>query len=374
MLSVIIGIMFNLFPGFAVDASPKSAEQIIHSFLDVKGMDIRPNTEEYTMLMRRIVWEEYPELTGSSSEFVRNQEELYNVFEYAWEHSEYRNLYRERERFSLEEAELSENGLEQQAAIRLSSSHSCSNAIAYAYRWSEAGTNNHHNPDYPDFGVDDCTNFVSQAMRASGFVLSGSGDGCKQENTNVEWYIYPNSPPPLWCLGSFRDWEWSTAWTVPCTFRDYFAFQNSYAVSLGWTTNVSVAKSHLSPGDVIQLQYEDNDEWISYHTMIVTYEDTNDLYVTYHSNASGYDEVDKSLSSIDLGTNKRFVLVRIIYPELVYLPLVMNNYITYATESITGINPFESPFPLPASPVAPEVFRSPLPLQKNNSRLTSVAP
>lgn len=364
VLSVIIGVMFNLSYGFGADISSKSAEQIISSFIDAKGMDVQQDTEEYTMLMRRIVWEEYPELTGNSSVFVRSQEELDNVLDYAWEHSGYRNLYRGHNEIIFEEAVLTESNLEQQVTMLLSSSHGRSNAIAYAYKWSEAGTNTHHNPDYPDYGLDDCTNFVSQAMRAGGFLMSGSGDGCKQEDTNVEWYIYPNPSPPLWCLGSFRNWEWSTTWTVPWPFRDYFAYQNSYAVSPGWTTSVFVAKSHLSPGDVIQLQYEDNGEWISFHTMIVTQEDANDLYVTYHSNASGYDEVDKPLSSIDLGTNKRFVLVRIIYRELVYLPLVMDNSTTTAMGSITGINPFESPLSLPESPVAPEVFCSPLPLPK----------
>lgn len=51
------------------------------------------------------------------------------------------------------------------------------NAIAYAYEWSESG-NAKRNPAYPDFGADDCTNFVSQAMEVGGFRKVGSGDGC----------------------------------------------------------------------------------------------------------------------------------------------------------------------------------------------------
>lgn len=73
----------------------------------------------------------------------------------------------------------------------------------------------------------------------------------------------------------------------------------------------------------MQLQFEEEtDVWTSYHTMIVTNEDNEELYVTYHSNASGNDEVDKPLSSIDLGTNRRFMLVEIHFPILIYLPTI----------------------------------------------------
>lgn len=75
----------------------------------------------------------------------------------------------------------------------------------------------------------------------------------------------------------------------------------------------------------MQLQFDDNGNWTTYHTMIVTSEEANELFVTYHSNAGGYDEVDKPLSSIDLGTNKRFLLVGIKFPAVIYLPLILKN-------------------------------------------------
>lgn len=323
ILSVITGITFNLFPGFVVDTPKRSAEQIICAFMDAREVDVQPNTEEYTTFMRGIIWEEYPELTGDNSEFIENQAELDSVFDYAWEHSGYKDLYSGYEETNAAEA-TPPSRFEQQASVLQLPSSGRSLAIAYAYKWSEAGTNDQHNPDYPDFGLDDCTNFVSQAMKAGGFVKVGSGDGCKHEDTSTEWYIYRNPSPPITCLGDFRDWEWSTSWSVPWPFRDYFAFQNDYAIAHGWTTSASTAKYYLSPGDVVQLQYEEDvDVWTSYHTMIVTDEDNEELYVTYHSNASGNDEVDKLLSSIDLGTNKRFILVEIKFPALLYLPTVL---------------------------------------------------
>jgi hypothetical protein len=304
----------------------KRAEQIIHSFMEAQGIDIQPGTEDYTIFMREIVWNEYPELTGKDSDFVKDQDELDCVLDYAWNHSGYKELRGGFGESDVEEAELLPKEFEQEQVMsnQSSSSGARSNAIAYAYRWSTSGGTS-RNPAYPDFGADDCTNFVSQAMEAGSFLETGSGDGCKHESTNTEWYANPNPSPPLWCTGDFRNWEWSTSWSVPWPFRDYFAHQNSYATEIGWTTDSATAKYHLSLGDVVQLQYNDNGNWTSFHTMIATYEDSSELYVTYHSNAGGYDEVDKALSSISLGSN-RFMLVRIKYPKLVYLPLVMKRW------------------------------------------------
>lgn len=69
------------------------AEQIIHSFMEAKGMNIQPDTEEYTIFMRRIVWGEYPELTEVDSDFIENQNELDYVLDYAWKYSGYEDLY-----------------------------------------------------------------------------------------------------------------------------------------------------------------------------------------------------------------------------------------------------------------------------------------
>ncbi|HNQ31850.1 MAG TPA: amidase domain-containing protein [Candidatus Woesebacteria bacterium] len=350
LLLAVFGIAIN--PLSEVNGQTETqAKQIIQSFMDSKGMDIEPGTEEYKTFMRGIVWSEYPELTGNDSDFVKNQEELDYVLDYAWKYSGYKDLYGDYNEPDTEEATSPDQFGEQRlAAINLLTSSGRSNAIAYAYQWSTSGGTS-RNPAYPDFGVDDCTNFVSQAMKAGGFIEKGSGDGCKHENTSTEWYVESNPSPPWWCTGDFRNWEWSTSWSVPWPFRDYFAYQNDYAIPHGWTTSVSTAKYFLSPGDVIQLQYEDNGEWISFHTMIVTDEDEDDLYVTYHSNAGGFDEVDKPLSTIDLGSNKRFQLVEIKFPALIFLPLILNSGGT------TG-DPLNSPNPYPA----PMEYKEPQPL------------
>lgn len=269
---------------------------------------------------------------------------------YTWTYSGYEDSYANHQIVvDLEEASLSSNQTSMQELTETSSPFSKGRlqAILYAYQWS-APENAIRNPDYPDFGVDDCTNFVSQSMIAGGFIEIGSGDGCKHEITNTEWYVESNPSPSIFCTGDFRDWEWSTSWSVPDPFRYYFAYENSYVISHGWTTSVSTAKYYLSTGDVIQLQYDDNGTWVGYHTMIITDEDATDLFVTYHSNAGGFDEVDKPLSSISLPSGRRFVLVEILYPWQLFLPLILQNGISQGDSS-------QSSFPYPAPPKQNEI-------------------
>ena len=191
LLLAVFGIAIN--PLSEVNGQTETqAKQIIQSFMDSKGMDIEAGTEEYKTFMRGIVWGEYPELTGNDSDFVKNQEELDYVLDYAWKYSGYKDLYGDYNEPDTEEATSPDQFGEQRlAAINLLTSSGRSNAIAYAYQWSTSGGTS-RNPAYPDFGVDDCTNFVSQAMKAGGFIEKGSGDGCKHENTSTEWYVESN--------------------------------------------------------------------------------------------------------------------------------------------------------------------------------------
>ena len=80
------------------------ARQIIQTFMDSRGMDMKPGTEKYTIFMRGIVWGEYPELTGNDSDFVKNQDELDSVLDYAWKHSGYKDLYEGYNEPDMEEA------------------------------------------------------------------------------------------------------------------------------------------------------------------------------------------------------------------------------------------------------------------------------
>jgi hypothetical protein len=64
--------------------------------------------------------------------------------------------------------------------------------------------------------------------------------------------------------------------------------------------------------------------------------------MTYHSNAGGFDEVDKPLSSITLQSNWRFVLVEMKYPWTVLLPLTFRSGATQGTAAQSS-NPYPAP-------------------------------
>lgn len=343
-----------------------SGEEIIQTYLESIQIDIQPNTDEYRLLMRGILLGEYPELTGNNSVFISNQTDLSLVLNYASENSGFNELYGIYDEPNEPEAISSENTPRMQFPLDYTLSLGQSMAVEYAYTWSISGGIS-RNSEYPDFGDDDCTNFISQAMKAGRFLEVGSGDGCQYEDTSTEWYVNPNSNPPLWCLGDFREWEWSTGWSVPWPFRDYFAYQNYFANIPGWTTSVSTAKYYLSPGDLIQLQYQDNEgNWITYHTMIITSEDIDDLYLTYHSNHDGFDEVDKPLSSIPTDSTHRFMLISIFYPEM-YMPVVINESLEELdknNENYQYLNPIPYPYPFPVqSPFLGDGSVTPYPLQ-----------
>lgn len=339
----ILSFLIQPFWGFKVDEE-KRAEKIIQAYIDSKGLIINPNGGDYKRLMREIIWGEHPDLTNIDSSFLAKPEELEYVVNYAWTRAGYRDAYSNHPiQIDIDEATPPQNQAQLQGLKNTSlySSDGRSRSITYAYQWSSSGGTK-RNPAFPDFGADDCTNFISQTMKAGGFIEIGSGDECKHEDTNTEWYVEWNPSPSLLCLGDFREWEWSTSWSVPDPFRYYFVYNNNYAVSHGWTTSVSTAKYYLSPGDVIQLQFNNSGTWIGFHTMLVTGEDTNDLFVTYHSNAGGLDEVNKPLSLIDLSSSNRFVLIGINYPWQVFLPLIRKSE---GSQGITAhsLNPYPAP-------------------------------
>ncbi len=280
-----------------------TGENIISLFMKEKGIAIKLNQkdESFQLFLKNILLGEYPELTGKYSQFVKTQEELDQVLEYASQGLSplFKNFSKESD---INEALIKETTGEDliSSTSHLFSTYNRTDAIDYAYTWW-----NSRNPSYPDFGDNDCTNFISQAMIAGGFSKVGSGDGCRDESTSTEFYSYSASPP-LWCLGSNRNWEWSTSWSVVWPFRDYFGHQNSYATVLGWTKSASTAKNLLSPGDIVQLQNKQGSNWVSYHNMLVTDEDSNDLLLTYHAT----NRKDKPLSSIPTGTTQRYMLIR----------------------------------------------------------------
>ena len=298
MLAMLVGVLLVNRSVLLANEAPTAAAKI-DAFMMEKGVAIEKGTEQYLQFMKDILLGEYPELTTVGSKYVGGQDDLDQILEYATEQmgpifKDFPIESPSQEAFAASEGTV---GSEQGEAVL---AYSRTNAINYAYAWW-----NGQNSSYPDFGSNDCTNFISQSMKAGGFSFRGSGDGCRDESTQTEWYVNRNSPP-LWCIGSNRDWVWSTAWSVVYDFKRYYTYYNAYASELGWTTSASTAKSLLSPGDIVQLQQLQGGNWVSYHNMLVTKETSSDLLMTYNST----DTKDKPLGQIPTGSTQRYVLIR----------------------------------------------------------------
>ncbi|MGK4585480.1 amidase domain-containing protein [Kitasatospora sp. HPMI-4] len=123
---------------------------------------------------------------------------------------------------------------------------------AYAEKyWS------HYNPAYPHFNGEggDCTNFISQALKAGGW-KNVPGDDSDYHN----W----------WADSSAQSWSW-----VGANEWSWFTLSSKRASNLANVYQMGV-------GDILQMDFDRDGS--KDHSMIVTYRGANGMpYVTYHS-------------------------------------------------------------------------------------------
>lgn len=115
---------------------------------------------------------------------------------------------------------------------------------------------NNYNPAYRSFSGSggDCTNFVSQALRAGGWEFKSGW----YRNANYWWYNWSNQ---------------SRSWTAV----EYWA---TFARNSGRTSMLSNVWQ-LRKGDVLQVKPRGSNQKV--HTMMVSYFNNNVPYFTYHS-------------------------------------------------------------------------------------------
>lgn len=119
--------------------------------------------------------------------------------------------------------------------------------------------------------TNDCTNFISQAMRAGGWGFVGSGYWDRTDNS--KWY--------------YGSYTWTTSYSWAGAENWYWFARNSgrtYGLSSVW---------YMGLADVLQIDFDRNGNID--HTMIVTKVDlAGQRYMTYHTNNT----LNRSLSSI----------------------------------------------------------------------------
>lgn len=128
-------------------------------------------------------------------------------------------------------------------------------AVRYAERWW-----NDVNPAYRHFENDNCTNFVSQCLRAGGAPMRG----------------HPNRATGWW----YQDDDWSFSWSVAHSMRWYLSGSTKGLRGLELES-----PKELLAGDVICYDFEGDGRWD--HTAIVVEKDRNHMpLVNAHTNNS----------------------------------------------------------------------------------------
>jgi hypothetical protein len=79
---VAVGLLFTN-SALAQKVGDDQAEKIILAFIEAKGLDIQPDTEAYTRLMKGILLGEYPELTEGNSNFASKESDRKYLIDYA---------------------------------------------------------------------------------------------------------------------------------------------------------------------------------------------------------------------------------------------------------------------------------------------------
>ncbi len=173
------------------------------------------------------------------------------------------------------------------------------NARQYALNWAWSANPNY--VDYTNYGGD-CTNFVSQVLRAGGM-----GDiGYPTPGNYSSWYYRGGNVP-----------DRSYSWTSAHWFRYHWANVNGSGYNRAYQYKVYTVNSALSnwrtvwedlwPGDIVQHINYSNGQ--TYHSQVITdYSSSPTLTLNYAQHTSNYSGGDiweylKHLQNIGYGTD-----------------------------------------------------------------------
>lgn len=133
-------------------------------------------------------------------------------------------------------------------------------AVAYADRWW-----NGYNPAYRQITDNDCTNFISQCLRAGGAPMTFIGQ------TDKGWWYSGH--------GGAQD-TWSYSWAIAHSLRWHLAQGGSGLAA----DEVSQARE-LTLGDVICYDFDGDGRW-QHNTIVVAHDASGEPLVNAHTVAS----------------------------------------------------------------------------------------
>lgn len=146
-----------------------------------------------------------------------------------------------------------------------------STAASYAKKWA-LGTN-------PAYGRmrNDCTSFVSQAMRAGGWSMIVGSSYCDDRKKDSVWWYRRNG-----CRVDACPWAWCPTLTASHASYTWGGAHNFFKFAS--TSGRGKSAKHvmdLNIGDVLQMDFRGSGH--VGHTMIVTNKTSGNLFLSYHS-------------------------------------------------------------------------------------------
>lgn len=171
IFSIAILFILTIAIGINAQTTKRMPERVIQEYLKKNNLNIKPSSSEYQILMKDILWGEYPELTA----LVGDRE----ITDYALKQL---NLKPDQDSDKLVIPKHNPKGLEKIANIpvvqSLTTSYNRTAAAQYA-DWAENGQKIRNSNNYPNF-PNDCTNFVSQSVYAGGIPQYGRFLQCRK--------------------------------------------------------------------------------------------------------------------------------------------------------------------------------------------------
>lgn len=169
-------------------------------------------------------------------------------------------------------------------------------AVSYAQAYA-----NSPNSSYPFYSDNDCTNFVSQALRAGGWTFQSG-----PYNSVTSWY-FENSPRQP------QDFSWFNA-----DYLFHFILYSGRGEYIGWGTPSNPGGvGDLEPGDLIFADWYRNghqhgNDGVMDHAMIVTKKDPDGtIRVSYHSNPHLDRPIQEVMNDPATGQYGRYHYVRL---------------------------------------------------------------
>lgn len=130
-------------------------------------------------------------------------------------------------------------------------------AAAYAFKYAIS-----HNPNYYSYRGDDCTNFVSQAMKAGGWQETSDWN----PNPDPLWPFWGNATTPAWsAVHNFLDFAIRQGKAI---FTSWSAAMEGDVIAAWWTPRDTIA-NHLMVIDAVHgtpAETVEGSIWISQHS------------------------------------------------------------------------------------------------------------